>query len=687
MPVYVLGTHVSHDGSACLLKDGKIAVAIEKERLTGIKHDGGNDNAAIQYCLRAEGITLRDVELVVQNANFDMFQGGNDWRNGERLVGGASNIVTISHHLAHAYSAIGTAPFEEMAVLTIDGCGNCFADCIDLEGTRIPELPPTRDLEQSYFEKDSYYSCSADGEVTPIFKDFSPPAPSQRLNMYPATTMHSIGGAYFGVSKYVFGGSEDPGKLMGLAPYGKPGVYGFEMFRLENGRVFLNYEWMGEFRNRSTGYAHMKKNFQYYADIAWHVQREIERALIYVVSNRYEMYPCPNLAYSGGVALNAVANSLIRTHTKFRDVYFQPAAGDNGLALGAAYYGWMKVMGKKRKQHNSRSNFGKTYTLKEIRAQLSRNSQYLTFQQASDPAVAASALLAEGKVIGWFQGGSEFGPRALGHRSILASPTRGDLQGFINSKIKFREEFRPFAPSVTSESASTYFEMDFDSPYMILVATTRDTWKRQLPAVVHVDGSARVQTVHQDISPLFYRLHKEVEERTGIPILLNTSFNKRGTPIVETPGDAISLFLNTALDALVIENWVVLKKQAPFELERVNPAVDEIFGSIETSLRAGRDIQGLNGTLRIVVTGIEQSWTVNCSDPAKPSIQRSEATPVDHTIVLNAEALFDLVKKPQQFLRLFMEEKIHVPGLAANQLEAMKQLQQRMQALMSLASG
>src|SRR2546422_1002264 len=193
--------------------------------------------------------------------------------------------------------------------------------------------------------------------------------------------MHSIGGAYLGVSVYVFGGLEDPGKLMGLAPYGRPGVFDFEIFKLTDGRAFLNYDWMKDFDNPSTGLEHFKRHFQYYADIAYHTQREIERALLYVISARYEMCPSPNLAYSGGVALNAVANRLIRTKTKFRDVNFQPAAGDNGLALGCAYYGWLEVLGNKRQRHNKSSHFGRLYSSDEIERELKTSQTFITYRK------------------------------------------------------------------------------------------------------------------------------------------------------------------------------------------------------------------------------------------------------------------------------------------------------------------
>ena len=290
-PTYVLGTGLSHDGSACLLKDGAIAVAIEKERISRRKHDGGNDDAAISYCLESEGISLEDVALVVQNANFSMFERGNDWFRGSRLVANHPHIVTVSHHLAHAYSAIGTAPFDEAAVLVIDGCGNAFDECLDRSSpTYLPEQPDP-DTAHLFFEKDSYYFFQH-GELTPVVKDYSPWGYHLRnYPLCPPTTKHSIGGLYQAASIYCFGGADDSGKLMGLAPYGRRESFQGELFTLRNGRVFVNYDWMLRFDRPFRSGQDLKINFQHYADFASWVQREVERAILYVVDQRYRAIP------------------------------------------------------------------------------------------------------------------------------------------------------------------------------------------------------------------------------------------------------------------------------------------------------------------------------------------------------------------------------------------------------------
>ena len=562
-PSYVLGTGLSHDGSACLLKDGAIAVAIEKERLTRRKHDGGNDDDAIRYCLDAEGITLDDVELVVQNANFSMFERGNGWFRGPRQVARHPRIVTISHHLAHAYSAIGTAPFDEAAVLVVDGCGNAYDEALDR--TAACSLAPSHDpaLDHLHFEKDSYYHF--DGRrLQALVKDYSPWGYGLRdYPMCPQTTQHSIGGIYQAASCYCLGGIDDSGKLMGLAPYGRPGAFSDPIFDCRDGRVFVNYHWMDRFDRPRRRDEDFRVHFQYYADIARWVQEEVERALLYLVDHRYRLYPSKNLAYAGGVALNAVANSRILRESKFENLYVQPAAGDNGVAIGCAYYGWLAVLQGERHRHDGSSAFGRRYAAAEVTEALALRAERIEVVEAPDVVETAASILASGAIVGWFQGRSEFGPRALGHRSILADPRRQGLRDRINRQIKFREDFRPFAPAVAAEHASIYFDGGYDSPYMLLVAPVRPEHADSIRDVTHVDGSCRLQTVSPEQEPNFHALLMAFARRTGLPVLLNTSLNRRGMPIVETPGEAIDFFLECALDALVIENFVVRKRDHP----------------------------------------------------------------------------------------------------------------------------
>jgi carbamoyltransferase len=558
-PIYVLGTGLSHDGSACLLKDGKIHVAIEKERITRIKHDGMNDLAAVTYCLDAAGIRYSDLTLVVQNANFSNLEQNARGFHGPRLFDPQVPAVTISHHLAHAYSAFGASPFDEAATLVIDGCGNAYADCIDLESAELLGAPPP-DRESLFFEKDSLYRTTAAGTLETVCKDFSPwgrGAHDQPL--YPRTTLDSIGGAYHGVSTYVFSGIEDAGKLMGLAPYGRPGAFDGEIFDLCDGRVFLRYDWMAHFDRPCRDYAQFKANFQYYADIAYWAQREIERALLYVLNDRYRRSPSDNLCYAGGVALNAVANRRLLTEGPYKNIYIQPAAGDNGLAVGCAYYGWLVTLGKPRQYHDGRQAFGRAFPTAAANLGAIDAGWTVTSYEPGDLVAKVAQMIADGAIVGWFQGGAEFGPRALGNRSILADPRRADMRDRINRDVKDREDFRPFAPSVLAEDMSVYFDCDVESPYMLYVAPVRERWRSVLPSVVHQDGSARIQSVRREFNARYYELLAAFKAITGLGVLLNTSLNKRGMPIVETPEQAVDLFRQSALDVLVLGTTVLTK--------------------------------------------------------------------------------------------------------------------------------
>lgn len=556
---YVLGINLSHDGSACLLKDGVIVFAIEKERLTRIKHDGGNDKLTVEYCLQAEGINIDDVDLVVQNANFEKDSLQIDRYSGQRAFPANYNVpvITISHHLAHAYSAIGTSPFDACNIMVIDGCGSPYSQCDDLEKALIPDVEEIKTTSQNFWcEKLSLYNYT-NQKITPIYKDFSPfrhTQPAKPLQM--PTITHSIGGVYQTASEYCFGSTDDTGKLMGLSPYGEKGVYKQAIFELKDGRVFNTFDWMNGLTCPSHSYQNFKTNFQYYANIARWVQDETERALLYLFNHHQKQYPQDNWCYAGGVALNAVANQRIWAETDIQNLYIQPAAADNGIAIGCAYYGWLEVLKRERVKHNGNSNFGKHYPQSNIES----TNETIIVNEGNNTTEATATLLASGKVIGWFTSGSEFGPRALGFRSILAHPAKEGLRDYINKEIKNREDFRPFAPAVLREDVTLYFKYDWDSPYMILVNPVKKEWEQKLQNVVHLNGTARVQTVTAQNNPALYNLLMEFKKITGLSLLLNTSFNNRGMPIVETPQQAFNFFVNSPLDALIIDNKIYSKQ-------------------------------------------------------------------------------------------------------------------------------
>jgi carbamoyltransferase len=562
-PIYVLGTGLSHNGSAVLLKDGKICVAIEKERITRIKHDGGNDSEAIEYCLEAEGISLGDLTVVVQCENFTLPK--RDFFKGKRLFADTNQpkIIDISHHLAHAYSAVGTSPFSNCNVMVIDGCGSPLEQFIELH----PEQKDTIDasffqLNQMQCEKDSFYHFDGQ-QLTPLVKDFSMMAEQSSSKFQLPTTQHSIGGFYASISKYVFGDMDDVGKLMGLAPFGKSGIYNFDAFEFDSGRLFVKDDWKHHFTNPSQGYDYFKEHFDYYANVAKWAQEQVEKAVIRCIKDRVERFPNENLCYSGGVALNAVANAKLEDLKLIKNLYIEPAAADNGLALGCAFYGWLEYLKMPKIEHDGSTCFGRNYSKQEIDNALILSKEYvkIEFNTEDELLKYCSQKLNDGKTIGWFQSGSEFGPRSLGRRSILAHPGFVGMKDHINRNVKFREDFRPFAPAVVKEKVSDYFEVGRNSPYMILVDRTKKEFIEQLQNVTHKDGSARVQTIEQSWNPKFYKLVEAFYNQSGIAVLLNTSLNRKGMPIVETPSQALQLFKETALDILVVED-AVLEKQA-----------------------------------------------------------------------------------------------------------------------------
>tara|TARA_B100000508_G_C11429576_1_gene262652 strand:- start:96 stop:1190 length:1095 start_codon:yes stop_codon:yes gene_type:complete len=356
---------------------------------------------------------------------------------------------------------------------------------------------------------------------------------------------------------------DDAGKLMGLAPYGETGVFKTEAFTFKNASLQVTDSWKHHFTNPSTGYDYFKKYFHYYANVARWAQEQVEKAVIETFKLRLNAFPHHNICYTGGVALNAVANAKLLDTGFIKHLYMEPAAADNGLALGCAYYGWLDYLNMPKVDHTGNHCFGKCYDapslkslqslaiLKDIRIQQFEDEQALLEYTAQK--------LTKGATVAWFQLGSEFGPRALGHRSILAHPGIEGLKNHINAHIKFREDFRPFAPAILKEKAAAYFEAGRESPYMILIDKTRADKLDDLKNVTHCDGTARVQTVDAQWNERFYNLLTEFYQQCGIPVLLNTSLNKRGMPIVETPEEAVDLFLETALDVLVIENTVFEK--------------------------------------------------------------------------------------------------------------------------------
>jgi len=566
---YILGINAyDHDVSACLLRDGAIAYAIEKERITRQKHAGGFFQEVVDYCLNAEGITLDDVDLVVRNCYVlpveelelrMVYQGDMLPREREQTAKSplylpkSNKVMTVSHHLAHAYSAFAVSPFEEGVVMVVDGVGN-YASDIKEPGQLTEGVNPLAR------ESESYYRFKG-SELEPLNKVWLQPCRGLLSDEF--FNMDGLGALYSRVSSYIFADWNKCGEVMGLAPYGRPNNFR-KLLELENGELGVpawdaefNQPWMPDGVKKWEASPAMR----HWEDMAWQVQHDAEEVLLARARWLRETTGAKNLCLAGGVALNCVANGRIVREAGFDHVWIQPAAGDNGIAIGCAYYGHLAVQKKPRSFVMKTATLGIEYSDDAVR----RVGNPLlvtrkTFNGSGESICRETAkLLADGNVFGWFQGRSEFGPRALGNRSILGDPRRPEMKDILNKRVKFRQAFRPFAPIVPSERAKDIFVGEDESPFMLRAKMVRPEWKERIPAIVHVDGSARVQTVRREHNERMYDLLIEFEKLTGVPVLVNTSFNIKGEPIVETPQDAMNCFIYTGIDYLVLHDTLVAK--------------------------------------------------------------------------------------------------------------------------------
>jgi carbamoyltransferase len=595
---YVLGLNTyDHDVSACLLRDGEIAFAIEKERITRRKHATGFYEEVVDYCLKAEGITLDDVALVVRNCYIlpveDMerrlsyldMPGYLSPEERERakehplFLARSDAVVTLSHHLAHAYSAFAASPFDEGAVMIVDGVGSYAADAMD----KVPNADKPNPLAR---ESESYYRFRGK-ELTPIKKVWLDPARGFLSDEF--YNMRGLGALYSRASTYVFGDWNKCGELMGLAPYGRPGKMKPFMRLLPNGELDIP-DWTPELNQPHVIDSGEKwetsESVPHWEDIAWQVQDDAETILIERAKWLREKTGAKNLVMAGGVALNCVANGRIEREAGFEKVWVQPAAGDDGIAIGCAYYGHVMLQ-KARPPALKHAYLGRAYRDEEVREMVEKRLVRIsTVQVRSDDICRDTAkVLAEKNVIGWFQGRSELGPRALGNRSILADPRTPEMKDHVNARVKFRQPFRPFAPIVLAERAGEIFEDDRESPYMLIAKAVRPEWRDKIPAIVHVDGSARVQTVTEESNPRMHRLLKEFDAITGVPVLLNTSFNIKGEPIVETPQDAIECFLGTGIDYLAIHDYLISKNRFHRFFDPVIRTYADVVAIVRTEMR------------------------------------------------------------------------------------------------------
>jgi carbamoyltransferase len=581
-----------HDAAAAILRDGQLLAAAEEERFSRVKHDFGFPKHAIEFCLREAKIDAKDLDYVVfyerpfrklDRLLISVLQTyPQSWKVfRESMIGwmldklwiastlqselGVSRdrVLFSEHHLSHAASAFLCSPFEESAILTVDGVGEWLtAACGVGRGTQI-QL--TKQIE------------------------------------FP----HSIGLLYSAFTAFLgFEVNEGEYKVMGMAPYGTPryvdkvwktvkqnedGSFSLDMdyfcFHYATDRMYTPklVELFGEPRPRETPFFTESTGFpkyfgkkpadyiaqcrvnEHYADIAASIQRVTEDLLVGMAKNLHKQTGLKKLCVAGGVGLNSVANGRMLRESGFDELFIQPAAGDSGGALGAALWAYHSVLGKPRSFRMEHAYWGQEYCASEIRSFLeSENIPYHEAASTDELLDRTTDFLTNSKVVGWYQGRFEWGPRALGHRSILADPRGADMKDIVNSKIKFREPYRPFAPSVIAEAAPTYFELgdavnQYPLRYMLYVAPVKPEHHATLPAITHVDGSARVQTVYREQSPLYYGLIERFGQATGVPVVLNTSFNLRGEPIVTTPANAYSTFSRSQMDCLVLGNFLIEK--------------------------------------------------------------------------------------------------------------------------------
>jgi carbamoyltransferase len=597
--VYVLGINAyDHDVSACLLRDGEIAFAINKERITREKHDTGFYQGVVDYCLGAEGISLDDVDLVVRNCyvlpveDLEARMVSQDvpevMDDAERLqaasnplfLSKSNKVVTLSHHLAHAYSAFAACPFEKGVVMVVDGVGNYCADVTE-PGQLTQNVNPLARESESYYRFDG-------SRLEALKKVWLQPTRGFLSDEF--YYMPGLGALYSRVSSYIFADWNKCGEVMGLAPYGRADAMK-PLLEFENGEltvpewgVDLDKPWLVE---RELDWE-ASPSMQHWKDMAWRVQDDTERVLIERAIWLRETTGAKNLCMAGGVALNCVANGRIAREAGYDNIWIQPAAGDDGVAIGCAYYGYLEVLKKPRSFVMAHAYLGRDYKDEEVHAAADKTLVRLqAICRISDDICRDTAkLLAEGHVFGWFQGRSEFGPRALGNRSILADPRHAGMKDKLNLRVKHRQAFRPFAPIVLAERANEIFEGEEESPFMLLAKRVAPVWRDKIPAIVHVDGTARVQTVRREHNERLYRLLREFEAITGVPVLVNTSFNVKGEPIVETPADALNCFLATGMDYLVLHDMLIGKRRFYKVLSPIIKTYAEIAAIVRTAWTA-----------------------------------------------------------------------------------------------------
>ncbi|HKR01706.1 MAG TPA: carbamoyltransferase C-terminal domain-containing protein [Pyrinomonadaceae bacterium] len=555
-PPWILGISASHNGAVCLLKGDEIVVAVQEERLSRFKRHrihGSDPAQSISYCLDYARIRPQDLSLVVLCVQGRAADPRHDLRLNPLLkeISARTPAIVIPHHLGHAVSAFATSGFIDSAVLVVDGAGSPFTDlAADEQGV-------VKDQVEDGWETISLYAASGTS-IVPLEKHLVERGGWFRQNGGGMPRFGSLGGMFSAVAAQIFEHPMEAGKVMGLAPYGTPQISSSAFFDITEGRFNFLDDVPKMFGGEGERWP---ANADEYRNLAASVQSALEDAILYLAGHLRELCPSENLCYAGGVALNSVANERLIREAGFQNVYIPPAAEDSGAAIGAAYYGLWQLTGHNSRRELTRDACGRPYHPERVASAAAKFPGVRTVR-TSDAVAEAVERLCEGQIIGWFDGRSELGPRALGQRSILCDPRRADAKEVLNRRVKKREAFRPFAPVVPRAEVNNWFELRGappESPFMLRVCEFKADKAERVPAVVHVDGTGRLQTVTPEANNRFYELVKSFQEATGVPVVLNTSFNVMGEPIVETPEDAINCLLNSGLDCCVFEDCVVLK--------------------------------------------------------------------------------------------------------------------------------
>jgi len=583
----ILGISASHNGSACLLRGDRVLVAIQEERLCRVKRQRIFPRwpfLALQYCFEAAGVGAEDLDLVACCVQGRATSPEQDFSlNGElQIARRGTPWLAVPHHHAHAVSAFATSGLPSAAALVVDGLGSPQADLSDEERAVI--LTPQGD---DAWESISFYRIDHT-ELVPVEKQMTPnsgPVRGRaRLDQPDWNLLCSgtLGQLYAAVANQIFGDRQAAGKVMGLAAYGRPVIPVEEFFTIRDGAIVFGDLVPARFPFKERWPAHREA----YADLACSVQAALEQALMALVARLREMTAESRLCYAGGVALNSVANERIIRESGFGEVHIIPAAEDSGVSIGAAYEGLHHLTGRYVSRRLEADSFGAPYTPAEV----DRVIDATPVQRAPRPDDLIEEVvhrLCAGEIGGWFRGGSELGPRALGYRSILCDPRGPDAKARLNERVKRREMFRPFAPVILMEEVDDWFDVDgapCEARFMLRVLPFRPERVSQVPAVVHADGTGRLQTVSPEDGPL-YALVRRMKERTGVPIILNTSFNVAGEPIVETPADALWTFLEVDMDFCVLDGTLVTKAGSFDSLLSLVPRVRATSYFVRRTLR------------------------------------------------------------------------------------------------------